>query len=251
MRMKKKVFLAALVAAVGVVAAPQPLDLNGSWEFRFEEGKSWKEADPAFAATDRIVVPGCFDALPKWFMKRGTGHYRRTFTLDAPVENAWLVVDGLGLYGTFRIDGRNIGTDALPWSRVEIPTGPLAAGEHTLFAAVDNRFDWSYQKLVRTYYDFHCWGGFFHGVSLAFDNRKLFVRTRDYRTGTVEIEAVNFKAAARLSRCRASASGRRIPPASTPSPCGRPTASPSPPASASARSRRRTAGSTSTASASS
>ena len=195
MRMKKKVFLAALVAAVGVVAAPQPLDLNGSWEFRFEEGKSWKEADPAFAATDRIVVPGCFDALPKWFMKRGTGHYRRTFTLDAPVENAWLVVDGLGLYGTFRIDGRDIGTDALPWSRVEIPTGPLAAGEHTLFAAVDNRFDWSYQKLVRTYYDFHCWGGFFHGVSLAFDNRKLFVRTRDYRTGTVEIEAVNFKAA--------------------------------------------------------
>jgi len=59
-------------------------------------------------------------------------------------------------------------------------------------AAVDNRFDWSYQKLVRPYYDFHCWGGFFHGVWLSFDNRKLFVRTRDYTTGTVEIEAVNF-----------------------------------------------------------
>ena len=87
MRMKKKVFLAALVAAVGVVAAPRPLDLNGTWEFRFEEGKSWQQVDAAaFTATDPIIVPGCFDAMPKWFMKRGTGLYRRTFTLDEAVE---------------------------------------------------------------------------------------------------------------------------------------------------------------------
>jgi len=30
-------------------------------------------------------------------------------------------------------------------------------------------------------------------VSLSLDNRKFFVRTRDYKTGTVEIEAVNFR----------------------------------------------------------
>ena len=33
--------------------------------------------------------------LPKWLCKRGTGLYRRTFTLDKPVENAWIVVDGV------------------------------------------------------------------------------------------------------------------------------------------------------------
>ncbi len=190
--MKKILFVAVCAVVVSLIAAPRALDLNGSWDFRFENGKSWKEANPAFEATDKIVVPGCFDAMPKWFMKRGTGHYRRTFTLDAPVANAWLVIDGMGLYSTFQIDGKDIGVNALPWSRVELATGPLAAGEHTLFAAVDNRIDWSYQKLVRTYYDFHCWGGFFHGVSLSFDNRRLFVRTRDYTTGTVGIEAVNF-----------------------------------------------------------
>ena len=190
----KDVLLAAVLVSVSTVfAAPRPLDLNGIWKFRFEEGKSFKEAaNLSFEATDSIVVPGCFDAMPKWYMKRGTGLYRRTFTLDESVDNAWLVIDGLGLYGVFSIDGREIGVDDLPWSRVEIPTGPLAAGEHTLVAAVDNRFDWNYQKLVRTYYDFHCWGGFFHGVSLSFDNRRLFVRTRDYTTGTVEIEAVDF-----------------------------------------------------------
>ena len=99
----------------------------------------------------------------------------------------------MGLTGKFAIDGRDLGTHPYPYAKLEIPTGPLAAGEHTLVAVIDNRFDWDYQKLARPYYDFYCFGGFYHGVSLAFDNRKLFVRTRDYKTGTVEIEAVNFR----------------------------------------------------------
>ena len=48
-----------------------------------------------FAATGRMSVPGCWDMLPKWLCKRGTGLYRRTFTLDKPVENAWILVDGV------------------------------------------------------------------------------------------------------------------------------------------------------------
>lgn len=163
------------------------LSLNGSWEFRFEEGKSIDEVGKAsFTATDTIPVPGCFDALPKWLMKRGTGLYRKTFFLDRAVDAAGLTVDGLGLCGKFWIDGREIGVDDLPWSRVELPTGPLAAGAHTVVAAVDNRF--AGQKLAMDFYDFHCWGGFFHGVSLSFDNRRLFVRTRSIATGEVEIE---------------------------------------------------------------
>ena len=177
---------------VGAWLLAAAISLNGSWEFRFEEGKPCAEADPAFEATDVIQVPGCFDAMPKWFMKRGTGLYRRRFTLERPTQNAWLTIDGMGLYGRFWVDGREIGTNDLPWSRVKLPMGALSAGEHTVVAAIDNRFDWNYQKLVRTYYDFHCWGGFFHGVSVELDNRTLHVRTRDYRTGEIELEAVGF-----------------------------------------------------------
>ena len=174
--------------------ASATLDLNGSWSFRFENGKSIEAvADPAFAATDTMVVPGCWDAMPQWFLKRGTGLYRRTFSLMEPVENAWLVVDGMGLRGDFRIDGKTLGVHAYPYARLEIETGPLAAGEHTVFAALDNRFDWQTMRLARPYYDFYFFGGFYHGVSLTFDNRKLFVRTCDYKTGKIEIEAVNFK----------------------------------------------------------
>lgn len=185
-----------MCAAVAMCAAAclGAIDLNGSWEFRFEEGKTLETCGgPDFAATDRMSVPGCYDMLPKWLCKRGTGLYRRTFTLDKAVDNAWLVVDGMGLRAKFAIDGRPFGgVQPYPWARLEIPTGPLAAGEHTIFAALDNVLDWATQKLARPYYDFYLYGGFYHGVSLSFDNRKLFVRTRDYKTGKVEIETVNF-----------------------------------------------------------
>ena len=184
----RKILLSGLVAwAAGTLLAG--ISLDGSWEFRFEEGKSYREvADPAFEATDAIPVPCCYDMLPKWLCKRGSGLYRRTFRIDAAVENAWLVVDGMGLTGKFMIDGRDLGVHPYPYAKLEIPTGPLSAGEHTIFAVIDNRFDWDYQKLARPYYDFYCFGGFYHGVSLSFDNRRLFVRTRDWRTGEIEVE---------------------------------------------------------------
>ena len=183
-----------LVATLYAGARQEPLDLNGSWEFALAEGKTLENAGgPDFAATDRMSVPGCWDMQPKWLCKRGTGLYRRTFTLAKPVENAWIVVDGMGLRAQFAIDGKPVGgIQPFPWAQLEIPTGPLAAGSHTLFAALDNVLEWSTQKLALPYYDFYLYGGFYHGVKMVFDNRKLFVRTRDYKTGTVEIEAVNF-----------------------------------------------------------
>ena len=165
------------------------LSLNGNWAFRFEEGKTLETASgSAFAATDSMCVPGCYDMMPKWLCKRGTGLYRRTFVLDRPVENAWLRVEGMGLRAKFAVDGREVGTSAYPWQELEISTGPLAAGEHEIFAALDNTLDPVKQLLALAYYDFYLYGGFYHGVSLVFDNRKLRVRTRDYRTGRVEIE---------------------------------------------------------------
>ncbi len=165
------------------------LELDGSWEFRFEEGRSIAEvAKPGFVATDTMTVPSCFDTLPRYLRKRGTALYRRSFVLDGPVASAKLVIDGMGLTGRFMIDGRDLGVHPYPYARLELKTGPLAAGWHTVFAALDNRFDWETQKLARPYYDFYCYGGFYHGVRLETDEPRLFVRTRDYRTGLVEIE---------------------------------------------------------------
>ena len=182
-----KLVAAALMAYVGTAWADVSLD--GTWDFRFEEDKILETAgDAAFSATDRMTVPGCWDTMPRWYMKHGTGLYRRTFTLEKPLKDAVLVVDGMGIRARFEVDGRDLGTHPYPYARLELPVGPLAAGEHTVFAAVDNVMEWPRVKLARPYYDFYFYGGFYHGVKIVERQPKVFVRTLDYRTGEIEIE---------------------------------------------------------------
>ena len=157
------------------------VSLDGSWAFRFEEDKTLEDvAAPDFAATDTMTVPGCYDVMPKWCLKHGTGLYRRSFTLAAPMADAVLVVDGMGLRAKFAVDGKDLGVRAYPYARLEIPVGPLAAGEHTVFAAVDNIQEWPRVKLARPFYDFYFYGGFYHGVRLVERRPRVFVITLDY-----------------------------------------------------------------------
>ena len=182
-----KLVAAALMAYVGTAWADVSLD--GTWDFRFEEDKILETAgDAGFSATDRMTVPGCWDTMPRWYMKHGTGLYRRTFILEKPLKDAVLVVDGMGIRARCEVDGRDLGTHPYPYARLELPVGPLAAGEHTVFAAVDNVMEWPRVKLARPYYDFYFYGGFYHGVKIAERQPKVFVRTLDYRTGEIEIE---------------------------------------------------------------
>ena len=180
-------------AALSLVAkATERIPLDGLWDFAFEEKATLASARTDFKATGTMVVPGCFDLMPEWYARRGLAHYRRTFSLSASAKGAWLVVKGMGLQARFFLDGRKVSESKLPYSTLEIPLGALAAGEHVIVAALDNNLDGSKELVFRPNYDFFLSGGFYHGVELSFDNRKLFVRTRDYKSGTVEIEAVNF-----------------------------------------------------------
>ena len=182
----------ALILATSVL-------LNGTWNFRFEEDKALEAVASAdFAATDTMVVPGCWDVMPKWYMKHGTGLYRRSFTLSEPMKDAVLVVDGMGVRSKFMIDGKDLGLQVFPYARLEIPVGPLAAGEHTIFAAVDNVMEWPRVKLARPYYDFYFYGGFYHGVKLVEKEPKVFVRTLDFAKGEIEVEFERFEGFERL-----------------------------------------------------
>jgi hypothetical protein len=52
--------------------------LNGPWQFKFEEDKPLEAAGgAAFVADDVMSVPGCWDVLPRYYLKHGTGLYRR------------------------------------------------------------------------------------------------------------------------------------------------------------------------------
>lgn len=187
---------AAMLLQTGLATAMTSLDLNGLWDFRFEENRSLEDVakSAAFAANDKMVVPGCWNAMSHWFDKRGTGLYRTRFTLASDAVNAFLVVDGCGLRTKFWVDGREIGFSKLPWSCFEFATGPLKAGAHELVAAVDSTVDNQKVKLFWDFYDFYPYGGFHHGVRLDVQTRpvelrRVVVRTRDYAKGLVELEA--------------------------------------------------------------
>ena len=178
----------------GLIAATL-VSLNGIWDFNLAKDRALEDVSlPAFVATDKMVVPGAWDAMSRYYNQRGTGCYRRVFDLAKGVPNAFLVVDGFCLRSKYWIDGREVGFSELPWSRIEFATGPLAAGRHEIVAAVDSVVDKAKVKLFWDFYDFYAFGGFHHGVWLetqeaADEVRKVVVRTRDYTTGEVELEA--------------------------------------------------------------
>ncbi|MBR4652160.1 MAG: hypothetical protein IKO72_02260 [Kiritimatiellae bacterium] len=195
-RMFPKSTLVALAAMVSLAATgSERISLDGLWDFRFEKGRSLEEVGKGgFKTNDKMTVPGCWNAMSRYFNQHGTGLYRRTFELDENAADAFLVVDGFGLRARFWLDGRDLGTSVLPWSCVEFRAGPLKAGRHTIEAAVDSIVDNSKVKLFWDFYDFYPYGGFHHGIALETvsdknELRRVVVRTRDYRIGLVELEA--------------------------------------------------------------
>ena len=124
------------------------LDLNGIWGFSFHPGKKLEDMDGnAKPESGLMCVPGCFDAMPDHYCQRGTAVYSRTFSLEKNWKNGWLRINGMGLRGSFFLDGRQLGTCALPYSAFELETGPVTAGIHQITALIDNNFDAEKMKL--------------------------------------------------------------------------------------------------------
>lgn len=170
------------------------LELNGVWEFGFREGATFGSATVT-EYPDLMCVPGTFDSMPEWRCRRGTGYYRRMFTLECGCSDALLCVDGMGLRGRFAIDGREIGRSELAYSPLRIATGPLAPGDHVLTAEMDNTLEERPDRLFQPYYDFYGFGGFYGDVSLKlmtgkFGLDRVLVRTIDFRCGRVQLEFV-------------------------------------------------------------
>ena len=190
--MKKLMGTICALAAMTACADLEKVSLDGTWDFAFERKGKLADAATSFTATDKIVVPGCFDMMPKWYAQRGLAQYRRTFTLEKDVRNAFLKVKGFGLQAKFFLDGREVAVSRLAYSTLELELGALATGEHTLVAALDNNLTGDMDLVYKPNYDFYLAGGFFHGVELKLQHApveldRVVVRTRDYRTGAVEL----------------------------------------------------------------
>ena len=143
------------------------LRLDGLWDFSFME-KCHDPLKPDLAKvtyTEKLAVPGVFDAMPQYAGKRGTAFYR-TFVTAPPNARMLLKSGGLGMWGAFFWDGQFIGLQDLPYSGMEFEFNSGEGNRHELVAVIDNRFNFKRQPLLSQNYDYYCFGGIFRSIEL-------------------------------------------------------------------------------------
>ena len=154
MKKRESLTIGAVALLSALAGAMECVPLDGMWDFSFAEGGMISDATSAFSASDKMPVPCCFDLTPRYYMKRGTAHYRREFMIGRDVAGAYLKIKGMGIRARFWLDGREIGSSKLAFSELEFATGPLQAGRHVLVAALDNRLFAANNEMFQPYYDY-------------------------------------------------------------------------------------------------
>lgn len=167
--------------------------LDGVWDFSFlGESVDLNSLDVgSVACKEPMPVPGVFDVTPKYPGTRGTALYRRK--VDAPPGTRMkLRLGGLGLWGRIYWDGKEVGTDDLPYSGMDFDFPSGKGAEHELAILIDNRFDFKRCPLFSQYYDFYGFGGIYRSVELhhlpACNIERVRVTTLDIGTGLVAID---------------------------------------------------------------
>ncbi len=147
------------------MTSKEKYDLSGLWDFAFlPEGTSLSDKLAGLRFTTSAAVPGCFDLTPEYYLRRGTGIYRRRVEAGGEME---LVSEGLGLRGDFYWDRQRIAVVDAPFSRRVIRFNAGEPGVHELMIAVNNEFDDSPSSLFRRDYDFYAHGGIYRKITLA------------------------------------------------------------------------------------
>lgn len=173
--------------------------LDGLWNFAWlGENVDLDSLDLAtIACTERLAVPGCFDATPAYAGKRGTAAYRTTVEV-APGTPGLLVFGALGMWARVYVDGQLLAESRQPYSQLEIPVPAAACATRDILVLSDNRFDRQRLPLFDQFFDFYAYGGIFRSVywhelpSQALDRVQL--ATADLAAGRVRA-SVRFREA--------------------------------------------------------
>lgn len=167
--------------------------LDGIWDFALVE-ECPDPANPAIGQinyTDKLAVPGVFDAMPAYPANRGTAFYR-TFIKTTPYAKLFLKSGGLGMWGAFFWDGKRVAIQDLPYSGMDFTFDAGEGETHELVVAIDNRLDYQRQPLLSQYYDYYCHGGIFRTIELheipELSIDRVQVKTVDLEEGIVQVK---------------------------------------------------------------
>ena len=140
-------------------------DLNGIWDFEFLFKKNWTDVDyAALTYPERISVPGCFDVLPQYENKRGTGIYKTIVDCGNTVK---LELEATGIRGEVRWDGKQIALLNQPYTPQILIFNAGTPGKHELVIATDNFVFKGDDSTFSPFYDFYPFGGLYRSVTLT------------------------------------------------------------------------------------
>jgi len=141
-------------------------DLGGVWDFVFLGDH---DPDAVNVSTlrydDRMAVPGCFDATPKYAGRRGLVAYRTTALIydNTPYR---LILDGVHHWCRVFVGGQLLGEHVGGFTSFHFDLPPIEPGEVEIVLLVDNRFDYARCPLHLDYMDWYHYGGIARGVEL-------------------------------------------------------------------------------------
>jgi beta-glucuronidase len=143
------------------------LDLEGFWDFAFLGDVAADAVDlGAIAYDDRIAVPGCFDASPRYAGRRGLAAYRRRVALAAG-RRPRLLLSGVHHWCRVHADGLRLGEHSGGYTvfALDLPQATAAATAE-IVVLVDNRIDYGLSPLHLPYFDWYHFGGIARGAEL-------------------------------------------------------------------------------------
>lgn len=171
----------------------QVISLDGTWDFNYLDNMMANDVRDVTRLTydDRMMVPGCFDVVPRYAGQRGLAAYRTqinvregdTYRLVFGAVNHWCRVL---LNGMLIRDHRN------GFTRFQTRAATLPPGDYDLVLLVDNRINPKQAALHLDYYDWYHYGGIIRGVELHRLGQiwidSLRVITDDYESRRISVD---------------------------------------------------------------
>ncbi len=171
--------------------------LDGIWDFTLLHDLEQPETInlDTIKYTNRLSVPGVFDACPAYLGQRGTGVYKTALKVT-PGTAGILKFGGIGLWGEIYIDGQKLHTCQIPYSgfSVKIPASQKTWRE--VVVVVDNRFDAKRVPLFEQFFDFYGYGGIYrsvewHELPQAGYWERAYIDIIDLHKGLIAVNAVH------------------------------------------------------------
>jgi beta-glucuronidase len=140
--------------------------LDGMWDFVYLGSR-----DPAtidinqLSYDDRMAVPGCFDATPRYKGLRGLAAYRRWINFQDALTHR-LVFNGVNHWCKVFLNGKDLGVHIGGFTRFHFDIWDHNPGIHELVVLVDNLMDYDHCPLHLDHFDWYQFGGISRGVEL-------------------------------------------------------------------------------------